>query len=61
MKLLSIGQSVISITLWTLFLGVSLPAEAQQPSKIYRIGVLRADSPPNLSAETFQRAMGDLG
>ena len=36
-------------------------AEAQQPAKVRKIGVLRADSPPNLSAETFQQAMRDLG
>ena len=36
-------------------------AQAQQPAKVRKIGVLRADSPPNLSAETFQQAMRDLG
>src|SRR5262249_25019515 len=36
-------------------------AEAQQPAKVHKIGVLRADSPPNLSAETFLQAMRDLG
>ena len=36
-------------------------AEAQQPAKVRKVGVLRADSPPNLSAETFQQAMRDLG
>jgi putative ABC transport system substrate-binding protein len=36
-------------------------AEAQQPKKVPRIGVLRADSPPNPSVETFQQAMRDLG
>ena len=35
-------------------------AEAQQPAKVRKVGVLRADSPPNL-AETFQQAMRDLG
>src|SRR5262245_5545722 len=35
--------------------------QAQQPKKVHKIGVLRADSPPNLSAETFQQAMSDLG
>jgi putative ABC transport system substrate-binding protein len=35
--------------------------EAQQPKKLPRIGVLRADSPPNPSVETFQQAMRDLG
>ena len=51
---------VICLPLTVFLLTVSF-AEAQQPAKVRRIGVLRADSPPNLSAETFQQAMRDLG
>jgi hypothetical protein len=36
-------------------------AEAQQPPKMYRVGVLRGDSAPNPSVEAFQQAMRDLG
>ena len=43
------------------FVLVVAVAEAQQPAKVRRIGVLRGDSPPNLSVETFQQAMRDLG
>jgi ABC-type uncharacterized transport system substrate-binding protein len=43
------------------FLRHVVSAEAQQIGKVHKIGVLRADSPPNLSAETFQQAMRDLG
>jgi putative ABC transport system substrate-binding protein len=45
----------------TLMLFGALSAEAQQPAKIRRVGVLRADSPPNPSVETFQQAMRGLG
>ena len=44
-----------------MLLALCVSAQAQQSAKVRRIGVLRADSPPNLSAETFQQAMRDLG
>ena len=50
-----VGLSVIAFVL------VVAVAEAQQPAKVRRIGVLRGDSSPNLSVETFQLAMRDLG
>ena len=49
------------LTLCTVLLALGVSAQAQQPAKVHKIGVLRADSPPNLSAETFQQAMRDLG
>ena len=52
-----LGNFVLCAMLFALF----GPAHAQQPAKVHKIGVLRADSPPNLSAETFQQAMRDLG
>lgn len=40
-------------------LAVSLPAEAQPATKVYRIGVLgTVDSPP---WHTFRQALGELG
>ncbi len=53
--------AVPSILVAVVLLALGVTAEAQQPTKVPRIGVLRADSPPNLSAETFQQAMRDLG
>ena len=49
------------LTLCAMLLALGVSAQAQQPAKVRKIGVLRADSPPNLSAETFQQAMRDLG
>jgi len=47
--------------LFVVVLLVAVIAVAQQPAKIRRVGVLRADSPPNLPVETFQQAMRGLG
>ena len=52
---------ILVYALLALILATIHLAEAQQPAKVRKIGVLRADSPPNLSAETFQQAMRDLG
>ena len=54
-------KKVTVLTLAVMLLALSVSAQAQQPAKVHKIGVLRADSPPNLSAETFQQAMRDLG
>jgi putative ABC transport system substrate-binding protein len=54
-------KKIILLYLCSMLLALCFPAEAQQSAKVRRIGVLRADSPPNLSAETFQQAMRDLG
>ena len=56
MKAKILVYALLALILTTIHL-----AEAQQPAKVRKIGVLRADSPPNLSAETFQQAMRDLG
>ena len=48
----------------TLALGLlagPLPAEAQQPGKVYRIGYLRHVSGPHAQDETFRQALRDLG
>jgi len=54
-------RKITVLTLCAMLLTLSVSAQAQQPAKVRKIGVLRADSPPNLSAETFQQAMRDLG
>jgi putative tryptophan/tyrosine transport system substrate-binding protein len=52
----------VGILILSIFLGALWSAtEAQQPAKVYRVGVLRGDSVPNPSVETFQQAMRDLG
>src|SRR4030095_4994577 len=53
--------AALFLALCSMLLAPCFPAEAQQSAKVRRIGVLRADSPPNLSAETFQQAMRNLG
>ena len=52
---------ILVYALLALILATIHLAEAQQPAKVRKIGVLRSDSPPNLSAETFQQALRDLG
>jgi ABC-type uncharacterized transport system substrate-binding protein len=54
-------RKITVLTLCTVLFALGVSAQAQQPAKVHKIGVLRADSPPNLSAETFQQAMRDLG
>ena len=52
----------VGILILSIFLGaLGSATEAQQPPKMYRVGVLRGDSVPNPSVETFQQAMRDLG
>ena len=53
--------AVPSILVAVVLLAVAVIAQAQQAARVHKVGVLRADSPPNLSAETFQQAMRDLG
>jgi putative tryptophan/tyrosine transport system substrate-binding protein len=52
---------VIRIALCAMLFALCSSAAAQQSAKVRRIGVLRGDSSPNLSVETFQQAMRDLG
>ena len=54
-------KQILFWSLITVLLTSTFSTEAQQPAKVHKVGVLRADSPPNLSAETFQQAMRDLG
>ncbi len=54
-------RTIIVLALCAVLLAFGIPAEAQQLAKIPRVGVLRGDSPPNPSVETFQQAMRDLG
>ena len=54
-------KQILALSFGAVLLALCFSAMAQQPAKVRRIGVLRADSPPNLSAETFQQAMRDLG
>ncbi len=42
-------------------LAAPLAAEAQQPRKIPRIGVLRSGSPPDRTVEAFRQGLHDLG
>ena len=54
--------AALFLALCSMLLAPCFPAEAQQPAKVRRIGVLRGDSSsPNLPVETFQQAMRDLG
>jgi putative ABC transport system substrate-binding protein len=56
-----VSKNVFSASLCAVLFALCVSASAQQPAKVRRIGVLRADSPPNPSVEAFQQAMRDLG
>ena len=55
-----VGKRVIGVVIGTLFLAVSLPAEAQQPKKIPRIGVLSLGS-GNPTINAFRQGLHELG
>ncbi len=57
------NQKIFSFTLCTLLLTLSFSAEAQQPTKIPRIGYLGTVGPEarNPNFETFRRGLRDLG
>jgi putative ABC transport system substrate-binding protein len=59
-----LGNRPVTIFILTLALGViSMPlaADAQQPAKVPRIGILRPGSPPDPLVEGFQQGLRDLG
>ena len=56
-------EKVICVALGVMLLARSLPAQAQQPAKIFRIGFLSATSPSTNSArrEAFRQGLHELG
>jgi putative ABC transport system substrate-binding protein len=56
-------RNLISIALGAMLLALSFPAEAQQPTKVPRIGFLSATSPSAIAArvEGFRRGLRELG
>ena len=56
-------KKVIGLTLSALLFALSLPAQAQQPTKIPRIGFLNAASPSAILAryEAFRQGLRALG
>jgi putative tryptophan/tyrosine transport system substrate-binding protein len=55
------SKKILCVALSAMLFALCSSAAAQQPAKVRRVGVLRGDSSPNLSVETFQQAMRDLG
>ncbi len=53
--------AVLIVALVAGILAAPLPADAQQPAKIARIGVLRPGSPPDANVEVFRQALRALG
>ncbi len=53
------GRVILAIALITLV--VPLAAEAQQPAKVPRIGILRSGSPPDPLVEAFKQGLRELG
>jgi putative ABC transport system substrate-binding protein len=54
-------NKIISIVLSALLLALCFSAEAQQPTKVYRVGVLSAGSGLGVSEKLLQRDMRELG
>src|SRR6266550_7558967 len=54
-------KKVLLIALAILFLASAHPADAQQPAKVPRIGVLWPDSAPSPRIEEFREGLHDLG
>src|SRR6266576_1251842 len=54
-------KKVLLIALAILFLASAHPADAQQPKKVPRIGVLWPDSAPSPRIEEFREGLHDLG
>ena len=52
---------VFCLILSALLLALGLPAQAQQPGKVYRIGLLRAAAPPESSIEAFREGLKESG
>ena len=54
---------IASLTLAFMFLGLSIPAQAQPAKKVFRIGLLSGNrsspKPPNI--ESFRQGLRDLG
>lgn len=55
------NKKIIVIILAALVLTFTDPAQAQQPKKVPRIGVLRGGSPPDPFVEAFRQGLRDLG
>jgi putative ABC transport system substrate-binding protein len=56
-----VKKKTIGLALSAMLLAPCSVAEAQQPAKIPRIGMLRPDSPPNPAVEAFRQGLRDLG
>ena len=51
----------LRFTLAIILLALSVPAQAEQPAKIPRIGILRPGAPPDSSIEGFRQGLRELG
>src|SRR5215831_16599539 len=55
------NRNIFSIAPWVLLLALSVPAEAQQPKKVPRIGYLSTASPPSPVVEAFRQGLRERG
>ena len=62
---ISIGRSqskkVFCLALGAMLLALSVPTDAQQAKKVYRIGYLTAGSKITPTEEAFRQELGELG
>jgi ABC-type uncharacterized transport system substrate-binding protein len=56
-----LNKKIFAFALCATLFELSSPAQAQQPTKIPRIGLLRAGSPPDPLAEAFREGLRELG
>jgi len=54
-------KQIIDLTLCALLLALSLPANAQQPTKVPRIGYLAVSSSSQTRTEPFRQGLRELG
>jgi len=55
------NQTILRFTLCAMLFALYLPAEAQQPKKVPRIGFLSSAAPPGTPYESFRQGLHDLG
>jgi putative ABC transport system substrate-binding protein len=57
----SMNKKIVSVAVCALLFALCLPAEAQQPRKVHRIGYLSGRSGAGPLDEVFKTALGELG
>jgi putative ABC transport system substrate-binding protein len=57
----NMNKRVISLALCAMLLALCVPAAAEQPGKLHRVGYLHNGAKPDVTDDAFQRGLRDLG